>query len=555
MSRETNLSQSATHLQEDPALVTAMPQAADEVTEALEHPQSANRVVGLIRRHWLLSAFLVAGALLRVVVTLTYWPALELNGDSLDYLQTARSLRPSAWHPAVYPLFLRALFPVGNLGVVTILQHLMGLGLGVLIYVLLLRLGARRWLAALGALPVLLDGFQLDIEQLVLAETLTDVLLVGGLAVLLWRRQLTTRFAAVAGILLALASLTRDAALAVLVVVAVYLIVRKWWRALLSFCVAAGALLVAYGFWYMSTWGNFGLDGLSGYFLYGRVAPFANCQYHLSAEEAQLCPSQPVSQRPYNTDYYVWLHGSPLYRAALGSGSNRNNVAKSFSEKVILNQPLAYLESVWRDTWQYFVPGHSVAPNAGVMDSRRGDFPPATLHSVSGDIVNGNVDPLNIFFAFVGLNGQRVQVWLHPTLMAPLRAYQSVVYTQGPLLLACLVGAVVVGLPLRRSNARRRRARWAALLLAMSGLALAVLPSITTGFAYRYQIPLLVLLPPAGVLAADIAGDAVGPVKDLRRRLSARGTAGLLLDIRERSYDGSGQDSLEPDGRADIARS
>jgi hypothetical protein len=506
-----------------------MPQAADEVSGRLEHAQLRTRAVGFIGRHWLLLVFLVAGTGLRVVVTLAYWPALELDGDSYDYLRTATSLRPSPWHPAVYPLFLRALFPVGNLGVVSILQHLMGLGLGVLIYALLRRLKVRHWLAALGALPLLLDAYQLDIEQFVLAETLTDVLLAGGMAAVLWRRRLTAPFAAVAGALLTLAGLTRDAALAVLAVVAVYLLLRRWWRAFLSFGGMAAAILVAYCFWYGATWGHFGLEGLNGYFLYGRAAPFATCKYQLSVEEAKLCPAQPVSQRPYNTDYYVWLPGSPLNQLGLGSWQAKNMVAEKFSEQAILHQPLAYLEAVWRDTWHYFTPGHSVSTNADVVDARRGVFPGPHLDGQAGVIVNGGLDPLHVFFANFGFNDRLITDHLHRSLMGPLRTYQSGGYTQGPLLLACLVGAVLVSLPLLRSNADRRRTRWAALLLAVGGLAMAVTPSATTGFSYRYQLPLLVLLPPAGVLAADIAADARRRIRERRRRPVDRSEAAERL--------------------------
>lgn len=53
----------------------------------------------------------------------------------------------------------------------------------------------------------------------------------------------------------------------------------------------------------------------------------------------------------------------------------------------------------------------------------------------------------------------------------------------------------------------------------MSALALVVAPSVTAGFSYRYGLPLLVLLPPAGVLAADLACDALGGVQARRRRL------------------------------------
>lgn len=487
---------------------------------------SAARVTSeLLRRHWLFLLSLVAGTGLRVMVTLAYWPALELRSDSYDYLAVAKSLRPGPWHPAGYSLFLRAVSPVGNLGVVSVVQHLLGLGLGALIYALLLRLGARPWLAALGALPVLLDAYQLDIEQFVLAETLTEVLLVVGMAVLLWRRQLTAPVAAAAGILFALVSVTRDAALPLVVIVAVYLLVRRLWRGLLCFGAAAAVILVVYGFWSGSFSGHFGRPGYGGHFLYGRVAPFATCRYPLPADEAKLCPAQPVSQRPYNQDYYAWLPGSPINQPDLGSVLATSALGEKFAEQVILHQPLAYLEAVGRDTWHYFTPGRWVAANGDVMTLLRWRFPGPHMDPYSGVKVNGDLYQLDVFFANFGFNHRPVTDHLHPALMGPLQAYQSVVYTQGPLLLASLVGAVAVSLPLLRSRARRRHARWAALLMAVSGLALAVISSATVGFSYRYQLPLLVVLPPAGVLAADVAGDALG-------RLWERAGPGRLLPSR-----------------------
>jgi hypothetical protein len=493
-----------------------------EVREAtlgseLQRPASlsaARPTVSFLRRHWLFLMFLLGGTGLRVLVTLAYWPALELRTDSYDYLTVARTLRPGPWHPAGYSLFLRALSPVGNLGVVPIVQHLLGLGVGALLYALLLRLGARPWLAALGALPVLLDGFQLDIEQFVLAETLTEVLLVGGMAVLLWRRKLTAPFAATAGVLLALVAVTRDAALPLVVVVGVYLLVRRWWRALLSFGAAAAVILVVYGFWSGSFSGHFGRQGFGGHYLYGRVAPFATCRYPLPADEAKLCPPQPVGERPYNQDYYAWLPGSPINQRSLGSMVTTSKLGQRFAEQVILHQPFAYLDAVWRDTWHYFTPGRWVVPNGDVMTLRRWQFPGPHLNPYAGVKVNDDLYQLDIFFANVGFNHRPVTDRVHPAFMGPLQTYQSFAYTQGPLLLASLVSALAVSLPLWRANARRRRTRWAALLLAVSGLVLAVIPSATVGFSYRYQLPLLVLLPPAGILAADVAADAAGRIRE-----------------------------------------
>jgi hypothetical protein len=104
--------------------------------------------------------------------------------------------------------------------------------------------------------------------------------------------------------------------------------------------------------------------------------------------------------------------------------------------------------------------------------------------------------------------------------MGPLRSYQRVAYTPGPALLACLIAALLGALGLVRRQAGRRRERWAGLALALSALVVLLSPSVSEGFSYRYGLPLLVLLPPAGLLAADVGLDAL--VHRWRRRSRAR---------------------------------
>ena len=59
--------------------------------------------------------------------------------------------------------------------------------MAVAIYVLLLRRGVPRWLAALATAPVLLDAYQLQIEQNVMPDVMFEALIVAGLVALLWR--------------------------------------------------------------------------------------------------------------------------------------------------------------------------------------------------------------------------------------------------------------------------------------------------------------------------------------------------------------------------------
>ncbi len=66
-------------------------------------------------------------------------------------------------------------------------QHLLGLAIGVIIYALLIRRGAARWAATLAAAPILLDAYQLQMEQTIMPDVTFEALIVAALAILLWR--------------------------------------------------------------------------------------------------------------------------------------------------------------------------------------------------------------------------------------------------------------------------------------------------------------------------------------------------------------------------------
>jgi hypothetical protein len=463
--------------------------------------------------HWLFVLALLAGVALRVVVSLTYWPALEFYGDSYGYLKIASHLVPGSLDPSGYPIFLALLAHTGNFGAVAITQHVMGVVMAVILYLLLLRLGVRPWLAAIGTMPLLLDGYQLDIEQFVLADVLTEFLVVVALVLLLWpRRRTSITMAAAAGLLMAAATLTRFVGIGVLVLAALYLVARRRWRGLLAYLVPAAMVLVSYGGWYASLNGSFGFSGSQGYALYGRVASFATCDYHLSREEARLCPRQPVDQRTQNVDFYVWLPGSPINQPGLGTGAQRNQLGTQFAEQVILHQPLDYANTVLAGTWHYFTPGRWMPARGEQVELQRWRFPPANL--------DGSKDALHIYFANYGFGQKPVKAVLRPSLMGPLRSYQALSDNDGPLLLATLVVGLLAGIGLVSRAVRRRDARWAALVMALAGVTLIVEPVMTLGFSYRYGLPLLALLPPAAVIGIDLALDALGRARAGRRSLA-----------------------------------
>src|SRR6202044_923487 len=135
---------------------------------------------------------LAAGLALRVLAQVSYRPALF-------YIDTARYLyNAEGMDPVGYKGPLRAILFLANFGAVAAVQHLLGLAMAVVIYVLLLRRGVSRWLAALAIAPVLLDAYQVQNEQAIMPGTWFEALIVAGLAILLWRPRAGWR-AVVAG--------------------------------------------------------------------------------------------------------------------------------------------------------------------------------------------------------------------------------------------------------------------------------------------------------------------------------------------------------------------
>src|SRR6516162_8690859 len=156
----------------------------------------AHQAVALLRRHWLAAVLLAAGLVLRVLAQLAYRPALFYI-DTTRYLYNAEGMDPVGYKGP-----LRAILLVANFNAVAAVQHLLGLAMAVVIYLLLLRRGVSRWLAALAIAPVLLDAYQLQQEQAVMPGTWFDALIVAGLAILLWQSRTSWRAVVAGGILL-----------------------------------------------------------------------------------------------------------------------------------------------------------------------------------------------------------------------------------------------------------------------------------------------------------------------------------------------------------------
>jgi hypothetical protein len=134
-----------------------------------------------VRRHWLFVLVLTAGLALRVLAQAAYRPAL-LYIDSVKYLEGSVTTAPQG-----YQALLRLLEPAGGLALVAAVQHAFGLAMAVALYAVLLRRGAPRPVATLAAAPVLLDAYQLQLEQTIMPDVLFETMIAAGVVVLLWR--------------------------------------------------------------------------------------------------------------------------------------------------------------------------------------------------------------------------------------------------------------------------------------------------------------------------------------------------------------------------------
>ncbi|TNC28172.1 glycosyltransferase family 2 protein [Amycolatopsis alkalitolerans] len=441
-----------------------------------------------LRRHWLITVLLVAGLVLRVLVWLAYQPAL-LYIDSFRYLENLTAMRPDQLNPIGYDLILRPLLAVGDLAFVAAVQHVLGLALGVALYALARRLGARAWVAALVAVPVLLDGYQLQIEQNIMAEVWFDALLVAVLWLLLARGVPGWRSAGVAGLLVGFAVLVRLIGITLVVPFAVYLLLagglRVGWRRIAARTTAGlvGCALVVGGYaaYFASVTGSWGVSTSSGNVLYGRAAVVADCgELKLDDTLRALCPAEPLGQRQ-GVDYYAHLDTVPGWPPVpVPPGETSQQLMHEFGMAVVRAQPWDFAREVLGDFAKGFAWSKTTSPNDVPVERWQFQTTYPTFDFTDASSVTRPLDG--------------VDPSVDPALAGFLRGYQlSVGYTPGPLLAA----AGLLGL----AGLARRRGRLRGAALLTTGSALVLLGGAAVfEFSWRYQLPGLVLLPLAGAI-------------------------------------------------------
>ncbi|MGC5013338.1 phospholipid carrier-dependent glycosyltransferase [Streptosporangium sp. DT93] len=460
-------------------------------------------VRGLREHRWFLG-LLGAGALLRLVTVLGYRPALWFP-DSYTYVVTAMRPRPDLVRPAGYAMFLRALQPFHDFALVAVAQHLIGLLVGVLVYLTARRLRVPGRAAALASAPSLLDAYQIELEHLLVSDTLFTVLVVAATCLAVRGllpgapggpdsrdrgNRLGWRTAAGIGVLLAAATLTRTVGLPLVALFAAWLIFRERGRVRAAgiMLVAAAVPILGYGAWFHATTQRIGIVGANGVFLYAKTMTFADCGVMRPPPDlAVLCDPRPAALRPPAQEY-VWAQDAPLVRLPGITFSRENDaLAGRFASLAIRSQPLDYLGSVASELARSFTVDRPVYPDREVYDYYL--FPatppappgryPATVGAQAAERYQRGPISTRIVEPYAG--------WM--------RTYQGVAGLPGAAVLVILL------LPPAAACVRRFRPASPAWALPWSVAAvLLVMPPAVAEFDYRYVLPAV----PAACLAAAL---------------------------------------------------
>jgi hypothetical protein len=485
---------------------------------AADRPGRTRGVAAVVRANWLFAVVLSLGVTLRALAWAAYQPALFYS-DSANYLANTFRVPNTGWHPIGYPLFLDPLLIGHHLAVVTAVQHLMVVGDAVLVYVLLLRLRCGRAVATLACAPLLLDAYQVQIEQYILSEALFETLLTAAVVIALWRARCepprvgAMRAAAVAGVL-GLCVLVRLDALGFVIPLVGWLAwvcrrqgLSRSWRPVIAAAVVFVLPVAALVGLREGRGGGASVTSMTPIWSYARVAPFANCALDNVPEREQLlCPTEPLGHRPGT----IWFQNSPYAPEWQYLRLHPRDTAaiEDFARRVVIHQPVGYLRAVAADFAQQFRPTRAQTP--GGPEVRSWQFR-LTLTPVdpTKPVPQAMVDEY-------GTGRARLDVGLARV----LRDYQRFGYLPGPVVALLLVfsGVALV--------ARRRHALAPGLFLVLSSAIVTVgFATATVLFSWRYVLPTLLLYPLAGALGWVMVRSPRGSAPISRWVPRARGRA------------------------------
>ena len=447
------------------------------------------------RRHWLFGLVLVAALVLRILTPLAFRPIMWFGGDSASYLATGLRLIPDPARVGGYGFMLWVLRPLHSFALVAAVQHLMGLAMGVLIYLLARRFGLPAWAATLATVPVLFDAYELQLESDALPDVAFAFLVVLALYLLLRspgeRRPARTTAAA---FLLGVSALLWPVGLVLLgvllAVLLIALLIRRAGLVTVLAALLAGALPVAaYSAWFSIHRHQFSLTRSDGVYLWSRTMSFADCAViRPPTAERPLCP--PPGPR-IAASLYIWNANSPVLAMPSGRFSARtNHLALRFALRAIAAQPGGYAAAVGHDFALSFFWDRPVHPDAAIVDRYQfadaaTAWVPPTLWTPGGGTLAGDQAAYN--------NGRPAPTRAVQPYASWLVSYQRYVYLPGTLLGVILLAGLA-------GMAVRRRVSGAGLPWVFA-VTILLVPPLVADFDLRYLVPAV----PVACLAAALA--------------------------------------------------
>jgi hypothetical protein len=376
----------------------------------------------------------------------------------------------------------------------------MGLAVGAGIYVLMRRAGVPRPWAALASAPILLDGNEIELEHMMMAETLFTFLAVVSVALLLWRPRPSWPACLAVGLLTGYAVIVRTEGVTLPLVLAGYLVLRRaGWRPLAAVVAGCATPVAAYVFWFHSQHGQYALTRSEGIYLWGRVSSFADCtQIKPPAPERRFCLSTPVAKRR-PPGAIIW--SAPQVRKVPGGAvsPHNNTLLRDFAVRAILAQPASYLGAI--------------ADDVGLaLNWRRYPYPSEYSASLNEFHLKPQVVPDRSWIpGGTAVSDVRAYGRASPSrVVRPvaflIAGYQRVFYTWGPLFGAILAIGLGGLIRFRRRPGGEGRLTWITrhapgLLPWVTAMVLLIGPIALAGFSYRYLMPVL----PFSCLAAGLA--------------------------------------------------
>jgi hypothetical protein len=489
---------------------------------------------------------------LRVLVMLAFRPVLWFGGDSASYLATGLRLVPDPSRAGGYGFLLWVLRPLHSLALVAAVQHLMGLAMGVLVYLLARRYRLPAWAATLAAVPVLFDAYELQLEHDIVPDTSFGLMVLIALCLVLrpagQRRPARITAAGenrgvvppgastAAAFLLGVSALLWPVGLALLAMLLVALVIRRAGAVTVAVAIVAGVLPVAaYAAWFDLHEHQFSLTRSDGVYLWSRTMSFADCAViRPPADERVLCP--PPGPR-IAASLYIWDANSPLLRMPGGRFSARTNMlALRFALRAIAAQPGGYATAVAHDFALSFYWSRPVHPDPGIVDRYQfadaaTAWVPATMGTPGGGTVAGDQ---------AAYDGGRVYRSAPTRAVQPfaswLVGYQRYAYLRGTLLGLILLGGL-------GAMAVRRRAGGGGLAWAFA-VTILLVPPLIADFDLRYLVPAV----PAACLAAALALAPSGQ-RDQRRWTTSAAATGSSApdDTRTSSLPSESTPTASPD--------